>query len=258
MPVVAETSIVEVFTPQGEAKAVRQAMAWFAEPMVALGDPRLLDPFNIECLEKGRGRWIDSRNWSFDFDRDLPAGIRCTFRLKRDLRTAAGRTVSDDGVFSFSTGGQAIRESRPWESSVEINEKQVFVLHLDAEPEAASLVEHAYFVVSGIGERVFIRLLAGEERKKILMAVRDRIQDGSVAVLQARQIFPPQADVRLVWGKGVRSLTGVATTEDQVLVFRVREPFRAELSCSRERADAACIPVLPLDLSFTARPPYFG
>ena len=56
--------------------------------MVALGDPRLADPFDIDCAAKGHGRWADERNWIYDFDDDLPAGVRCTFKLRNGLPTA--------------------------------------------------------------------------------------------------------------------------------------------------------------------------
>ncbi|HEX5611921.1 MAG TPA: hypothetical protein VFX67_04665, partial [Burkholderiales bacterium] len=53
---------VDVFTPRGEAKGVRQVAVRFSDPMVAFGDPRLADPFAVRCEGdparlKGRGRW---------------------------------------------------------------------------------------------------------------------------------------------------------------------------------------------------------
>ncbi|NTU42752.1 MAG: alpha-2-macroglobulin, partial [Nitrospirales bacterium] len=72
-----------------------------------------------------------------------------------------------------------------------------------------------------------------------------------ILVLQCRQTFPPEAAVKILWGKGIRTLTGVETTEDQILGFRTREPFRAHLSCMKEREGADCIPLTPVVLSFT-------
>jgi len=66
---------VELFAPQGEVKEVRQVTARFTTPMVPFGDPRLVEPFDVDCAEKGSGRWADARNWVFDFERDLPAGV---------------------------------------------------------------------------------------------------------------------------------------------------------------------------------------
>jgi len=43
---------VEMFSPQGTVKGVRQVNVRFSEQMVPLGDPRgLIDPFDIDCPE---------------------------------------------------------------------------------------------------------------------------------------------------------------------------------------------------------------
>src|SRR5512137_2533804 len=81
---------IEFFSPEGVVKGVRQVTARFSEKMVSFGDPRLVDPFEIRCPEKGQGRWIDGKNWSFDFTRDLPAGIVCEFSLKPGIKTLSG------------------------------------------------------------------------------------------------------------------------------------------------------------------------
>src|SRR5512134_2211499 len=85
---------VDAFSPQGEVKGVRQVAVRFSEPMVAFGDPRLEVPFDIDCPEPGTGRWADPKNWVYDFARDLPAGVRCSFALKQDLRTQAGNPLA--------------------------------------------------------------------------------------------------------------------------------------------------------------------
>ena len=72
-----EGARVEIFSPQGTVKGVRQVSVRFSEQMVPLGDPRVVtDPFEITCPEKGTSRWADGKNWVFDFERDFPAGIR--------------------------------------------------------------------------------------------------------------------------------------------------------------------------------------
>ena len=83
---------VEFFSPQGEVKGVRQVSARFAQAMVPFGDPRELDPFEVDCAEKGKGRWADPKNWVYDFDRDLPAGVRCGFTLKSGITALDGKT----------------------------------------------------------------------------------------------------------------------------------------------------------------------
>ena len=125
---------VDLFTPEGVVKDVRQVTARFSEQMVSFGDPRLADPFEIRCPEKGQGRWIDGRNWSFDFARDLPAGVICEFSLKPGTKTLSGKEITGKNLFRFSTGGPAVRGTNPWEGNNAIDEQQIFVLVLDAEP----------------------------------------------------------------------------------------------------------------------------
>jgi alpha-2-macroglobulin len=114
---------VEFFSPQGTVKTVRQVSVRFSEKMVPFGDPRgLIEPFDIDCSEKGTSRWADGKNWIFDFEKDLPAGIRCEFRLKPGLKALSGKEVVGQKTFSFSTGGPAIRASDPHEGSQYLDE----------------------------------------------------------------------------------------------------------------------------------------
>src|SRR5262245_59222611 len=123
---------VSAFSPQGTVKGVRQAQAVFSAPMVAFGDLRRPDPFEVECPEAGTGRWVDTSIWVYDFARDLPAGVRCSFKLRAGLTSLDGRTLSGATQFAFSTGGPALTSSQPSEGSDSIDEDQAFVLELDA------------------------------------------------------------------------------------------------------------------------------
>jgi alpha-2-macroglobulin len=114
---------VESFSPQGTVKGVRQARARFSEP-APFGDPRVNEPFVIDCPEAGKGRWVDARNFVYDFERDLPAGVRCTFTLKPELKTLDGKPLTGVQAFSFSTGGPAVRTSAPYDGASDIDEQQ--------------------------------------------------------------------------------------------------------------------------------------
>jgi len=244
---------VESFFPQGTINQIRQVRARFSEAMVPFGDPRAVDlPFDIACSEQGTSRWVDERNWVFDFNRDLPAGVRCEFRVKAGLRTLAGRDVGGQRAFSFSTGGPVIGSSRPDEGSESIDEDQIFILELNGNPTEASVLEHAYFAITGIANRVGARVVSGDERGAILkQEYRYMKPPEHLLLLQARQKFPANTRVSLVWGRGIASASGVATEQDQVLPFVTREPFTARFACSKENAQAQCIPITPMSVEFS-------
>jgi hypothetical protein len=281
---------VELFSPQGTVKGVRQASARFAVPMVAFGDPRELDPFEIDCAVKGRGRWADMRNWVYDFDQDLPAGVRCSFTVKSGLTAVDGSAVVAGQRFDFSTGGPSILRSLPYEGTG-IDENQIFVLGLDAPATPASIMASAYCVAAGIHERIGVRLVTGDERKVILdhrksfassylrfvlinadtgrsrafafalpasgsdddtfRRLRDA-PDSPLVTLACARTLPAGAEMKLVWGKGIATSNGVATTDDQALAFEVRPAFRATFRCERVNRNAQCLSLIPLTLSFTA------
>jgi len=271
---------VQSFSPQGYVRHVRQIVVRFSGSMVALGDPRLADPFIVSCPAHGKGRWADTRNWVFDFDADLDAGIRCRFTLKPALKSSSGAPVEGRGSFGFETGGPAIMESLPRDGWQQVDEGQVFLLRLDAQARQASIEAHAYCAVDGLSERIPVRVLTGAERERILaerralgydyfrllwksgaisdVRVRNRSmeqREALITVLECRRRLPPGTRVLLHWGAGITSRSGIATRDDQQLAFRVRLAFIAQAECTRANPRAGCVPMRPIAVAFTAPVP---
>ncbi|CAN5694087.1 MAG: hypothetical protein H0T87_05025 [Gammaproteobacteria bacterium] len=212
---------VDVFIPQGTVKSVRQVAVRFSEQMVTFGDPRIPEPFAIDCPQSGKGRWADARNWVYDFARDLPAGVKCTFKLKTDVTTLAGKSLGGAQELSFRSGGPAIMASLPSEGDTGIDENQIFVLALDAEARPESIAKHAHCQVKGISERIEVDVLGGDTRREVLaqrrligyqyfrllwkiggetsVAVKDEALDraeSQLAVLRCRRTLPPDTEVQ--------------------------------------------------------------
>lgn len=271
---------VDLFSPQGEMRGVRQATARFSVPMVALGDPRLADPFVVSCPSPGKGRWADVRNWVYDFDSDLPAGLNCTFRLRDDLRTLNGQSLEGTRSFKFTTGGPAILDSYPDERWGQVDEEQIFLLKLAAPATTQSIQAHAHCVVDGIEEQIPLEVLTGEPRAAMLqersslgyqyfqllwkdgMVSTARLRKDEVdraeeriAVVRCKRRLPPATQIRLQWGKGVTTASGVAMGRNQTLAFKVRPAFTARVECSRTNARAGCMPMQPVRVIFSAPVP---
>lgn len=243
---------VELFSPEGTVKAVRQVTARFSDQMVAFGDPRLGDPFDVQCPEKGKGRWIDGKNWSYDFEKDLHAGLACSFTLKQNLKTLNGVTLTGKKKFTFNTGGPSIIDSDPYEGSKEIDEQQVFLFWLDSPVDETSVLKNVSCAIEGVRERVGIRLITGEERKQFFSATKIPTKGQNIVLFQCRQAFPPKANVRIVWGRGVKAKSGIATAADKVIAYQARGPFTAKFRCMKEKPQGGCIPLSPMRLSFSA------
>ena len=81
-------------TPQGEVARVRQVVAKFDGSAVNFGDPKAPAPLSLSCSDaqatKGSGRWISDREWAFDFENDLPPGVKCTVQVRTGIKSASG------------------------------------------------------------------------------------------------------------------------------------------------------------------------
>ncbi|MBB2920364.1 Ig-like domain-containing alpha-2-macroglobulin family protein [Cupriavidus alkaliphilus] len=251
---------VSRFSPEGTVGQVRQVAIRFDEAMVPMGDVQATAPAAVSCTgasTSGQARWIDARNWVYDFAGDLPPGVRCTVRMRAGLRSEAGNAYAGKAEYRFETGGPTVVSSRP--SGGEIEEDQVFALRFNGAATAASLREHAWCQAQGLGERIPVRLLAGKERETVLEAIRwDRLAKpapDAVHLLACQQRLPAAARVQLVLGAGIATPSGVATREERRFDYTVREPFTASFSCEREHAQSPCTPLRPMTVTFSAPVP---
>lgn len=79
--------------------------------MVPLGDPRLTDPVDVACAESGAGRWVGTSIWVYDFARDLPAGLRCTF-TQEPVRREWFREGTEPAATDSPDGSLKARQAR--------------------------------------------------------------------------------------------------------------------------------------------------
>ncbi|MFO7542965.1 MAG: MG2 domain-containing protein [Thiobacillus sp.] len=250
---------VEMFSPQGTSKSVRQVQARFSQPVVALGDPRAADPFEVNCPATGSGKWLDDRVWVYDFARDLPGAVRCEFKLRAGLKDAAGQAVKAE-TFQFDTGGPQVSALRPFEGDSAIDERQAFVLVFDAAVKPGTLARHASCRVSGLAERIEVEVLQGAARETALQPLkanndplfRRRFAPNAATteVLRCKRPLPNEVDVSLVIDPGVEASNGLVSQAMQTFAFKVRPAFRARAVCGKLNARAACNPLAAIRVDF--------
>jgi len=251
----AQAAQITQFSPQGRVSVVESVKATFDVPVVAVGDDQAAAPLRVECDDagvKGQGRWVDARRWTYVFIQAPGPGVRCEAKVDKAFRTLAGETLRGKTRFSFSTGGPHIVDTRPY--GPEVDEEQIFVLHFNGKVDPATLLAHSACLAQGLGEEIPVRVIEGDQRKAILDAsdIPDDRRDASFQLVQCKRRLPADAGLQLVVGAGVATPSGVATDKAQVFEYTVRQPFTASFSCLRENANAACTPVSPITLSFSA------
>ena len=258
----AQALTITALNPQGEVSQVRQITARFSENAVNFGDPRAPAPLTVSCdnaaASRGQGRWTSAREWVYDFAADLPPGVRCRVDAVSGFKSASGALLTGASSYQFHTGGPYVQHIRP-STAQPIEEEQAFVLQLNGAATPESLQANVWCAVDGLGERVPIQPLEGEARAALLKAL-----DLDKAAAQAPQRYvtfscnrrlTPASRVQVVFGKGVATPSGVLNNVERRFAFTVREPFTASMSCERENAQAACMPIRPISLRFSAPVP---
>ncbi|MBY0455263.1 MAG: alpha-2-macroglobulin [Burkholderiaceae bacterium] len=249
-------------SPQGEVARVRQVVAKFDAAVVHFGDPKAPAPLTVQCTDaqasQGTGRWTSEREWVFDFERDLPPGMRCTVQAKNGFKSASGALLTGTNSYQFNSGGPFVQSVEP-SPYIEIDEEQFFVLQLNGPATLASVQANVWCATEGVGERIPVRLIEGKERTALLLAQgldkRAAREPLGLVTLACNRRLTPSSKVQLVWGKGVATPSGIANSTEKRFAFTVRAPFSAEFRCERENAQAACLPIRPLTLSFNAPVP---
>ena len=251
--------------PQGEVAQVRQLVAKFDSSAVNFGDPKAPAPLSVSCSDaqaaQGSGRWISDREWAFEFNNDLPQGLRCTVQRRADFKTPQGEALSAVASYRFdtiNTSGPLLENIAP-SPGEPIEEEQHFVLSLSTAATLSSVQAKLWCAVDGLGERVPVRLLDGAARKDLLNAhglagVATQEPLRYVTLACARRLTAA-SKMQLVYGAGVMSPKGFASAKEQRLAYQVREPFKIDFSCERENAQAACVPIQALRLNFNAPVP---
>jgi len=253
----AQAVSVNSASPEGEVAQVRQFVLRFSEAVVPLGDAQQPAPVTVQCegteaSPKGQGRWLSEREWVFELERMLPPGASCKMSLRSEFRSDL--SWSGKREFAVQVAAPRVLSAQP-NRYQHVEEEQQFLLRFSAVPAAASLKGRLWCESKGLGERVPAVIQPEARRDELLTALRLK----SVApaeewlLLGCQRPMPAGQEMALVLDPGIAAAANakVGTRAPQRLSFQVRQPLTAEFSCDRERAEAPCVPLLPLRLSFS-------
>ena len=255
----AQAASISTFSPQGEVAQARQVVVKFDTDVVRQGDPGQPAPVAIHCDKPeaalGEGHWNNAREWVFNFRQDLPPGLRCQAQVDPAFKPLNG-SLTGASHFAFHTGGPSVQGISP---GGPVEEDQVFVMKLNGPATAESLQASVWCAPDGLGERVPIRLVDGQVRAAVLQASRNASaaakEPGRFVTFACNRRLTPGSRVNVVYGKGVRTPSGVPNNIQKSFSFRVRDVFSVDVSCERENAQAACVPIQPVEVKFSAPVP---
>jgi alpha-2-macroglobulin len=260
--------------------AINRYTIRFSEAMVPLGDPRATPPTTIKCAVASTGRWADAQTFIYEFERPLPGGISCEIKLRDNLASARGASITGTTDFTIDTGGPSARAVLAGSDSDDIEEDQVFLVATNTPATPQSIGTGGYCAIDGIGERIPLDVLPAQTTSKLLADLGDDDWNSrnflenaglprtmsanpaerakaleTIVAVKCRRPLPPGKEVALVWGKDIASVNGRRAGRDQRYDFSVRRAFVARWSCSRVNAQSGCSPIEEAKMIFTSDVP---
>lgn len=259
------------FSPSGTVAAPRQIVVRFQTPMLGLGGDAPA-PITGACAAGGKGRWLDPQRFAIDLPAPLPGGRACRFTLTPGLRDAAGRPLPVAGPFSFATPGPSIRAIAP--DYEEVAEDQIFLIATEAPPTPASIAAGAACLIDGVGEKLPLDPLPDATRDAVIKNARGNWNLGwfleragwrrgegearsraHILAAKCRRALPANGKVTISWNGHIAAANGQPAGSDWQRRFSVRQPFTAQIQCTRVNAGAACSPLDSIRVAFTAPVP---
>lgn len=234
----AQAAELQRFSPEGKTQVVDQVVARFSEPLAAMGDLDAAAPFDIDCRHPGRGQWLGPATWTFEFERALPPGARCTFRPRPGLRALSGKAVTARPAYVVETAGVAAQLVN---GGGELDERHVFVIGFNA-PVKASAALAALRCQVGDGAPAPLQPVPAAEAgglsrlhlQEFAQDWRQRHGDTPPAYLLARCSVPLTAGQTgaVLVPDTLASVDGVRAERAQRLEFRTAAPFGFSVHCA--------------------------
>ncbi len=245
---------IDSFSPSGQIPIANQVHVQFSEFMFALG-ATAEDPMASECLKNGKGRWLNPKEWVFDFAAPLPPHTECSFELIKGLKSLKGFPVMSSAPFRFKITPAMLAETRPnaesWESVQrrqwgETDPDQVFLFNFDQEIQKKEIEDRFYFTVEGQHDEIKVKVLDSAVLKKLK-------SEGHLWMNQTPHhpwfVVKPVLDFP---NTPAMVITLHDRLENSDKYFLTRKSFSADFTCTRENAGAPCSPFSQAELYFNA------
>ena len=102
------------FTPQGVLRSQTRIEAMFSTSMVSAGTQGAA-PLTVNCKVPGTFRWETDKRWTFQLQRPLFTGERCTFEPVKGLKDLAGVPVVAEAAYSIQGPEFALSNAASYE-----------------------------------------------------------------------------------------------------------------------------------------------
>ncbi len=247
--------------PQGKVRDVRQIRVQFSDPVQPFGvvqSPEV--PYQVDCrfslgvIVKGQGRFIDPKNWVYEFESELPPGVECTVRPNAAFQTMNREKLSGATVFAFNTGGPSITSISPYASSIDPD--FAILVESDLPLDAQSITSNTWLEAEGLSDRIRLEKQSDSLRDRVLISQRGKkflesSKNSLDRFLLLKAARPLALNSKFSWTTTpeVRSKNGLPLENPQKYDYKTYEPFVWSVSCERALENAPCVPFTSITVS---------
>lgn len=244
------------YSPQGEVQMAPLISITFNQPMVPLTSldqlSKLEIPIQIVPAIKGNWRWIGTKTLTFEFDSQeidrLPMATEFQVIVPKGMKSAAGKELKQDTIWTFSTPPPRIIKSYP-SSGPQSLEPLIFI-GFDQRINQTAVLEK---IKLKAGKKIIgIRLATEDEIQsdQVVKTLADNHPEGRWLAIKPLKPLPKDTDIIVTVEAGTPSAEGALTTQkDQTIQFQTFPQLRIqEFGCLWY--GEKCSPPSPLYIRF--------
>src|SRR5690606_2330521 len=152
------------YAPQGKVELAPDMSLTFSEPMIAVSsqdEASRFVPVELTPQIEGKWQWLGTRTLRFEPAKRLPMATEFKARVPAGTKSATGKELKKDVVWSFSTPAPTVKTQIPNQYSGPQRRDQLIYIGFDQAIDPAAVL--AKISVTGAGRTLRTRLATAEE-----------------------------------------------------------------------------------------------
>lgn len=238
---------IERFSPTGNVSIVTDLSITFSQPMIAVSSQSEASeniPVNLSPSVKGKWRWLGTQTLIFDAETRFPMATKFTATIPKNTKSAIGGILTKGFNRTFSTPPPKVEIFAPkTEYEGIFPAYAIMVAKFSQEIDEKAILPK--ISVTANGKRLPIQLITGEvDGSYTVVQQLGQIKPKHWLAFRTIDLLPLDAEIKVVFEKGLPSGEGVATSEAaQSFSFKTLAPLKFVKSfCGYNQNSNVCEP----------------
>ncbi|MBX3282508.1 MAG: Ig-like domain-containing protein [Acidobacteria bacterium] len=250
------------YAPQGKVELAPDMSLTFSEPMIAVTSQEEASktvPVELTPQIEGQWHWLGTRTLRFEPAKRLPMATEFKARVPAGTRSATGKELKKDFVWTFSTPAPTMKRTIPSNSSAPWRRDQLMYIAFDQAIDPAAVLANVT-VRGGANKSIRTRLATAEEvaADGSISLVSKQEQPGRWLAFRAvtesggTDALPPDSWINVSVNAGTPSVEGPLKTEKaQEFSFKTYGAMKLTRHYCRYPSPKGCYPSDPFVLQFS-------